>query len=131
VAGWSENGYIAISIDGATFKAHRVVWTMYHNKWPTDEIDHKDGVRNNNCINNLRSATSAQNRCNRGAQKNNTLGLKGVTAYSTRHDGIHYVAKVNVNGVVHTNYGFSTREAAYACYCKMAVKYHKEFAKTT
>lgn len=42
------------------------------------KVDHRDGNRLNNTRSNLRVATDSENRYNRGKQKNNTSGYKGV-----------------------------------------------------
>jgi hypothetical protein len=51
--------------------------------WPI-EVDHRDGDRLNDRWNNLREATRHQNEANRGARRNNKLGLKGVDALQGR-----------------------------------------------
>lgn len=120
--------YMSIRIDGVKYYSHRVIWAMRHGKWPTMEVDHKDGNRRNNCIKNLRLATKSQNMHNRGPTVYNSSGYKGVYAYSIK-GGTRYAAQIMINGVSHTKSGFFTPEDAYACHCEMAIKYHKKFAK--
>tara|TARA_R110002051_G_scaffold289804_2_gene353051 strand:- start:232 stop:780 length:549 start_codon:yes stop_codon:yes gene_type:complete len=48
------------------------------------EIDHIDGNSLNNNINNLRYCTKSCNAANRGPQKNNSSGFKGVTKRDSR-----------------------------------------------
>ena len=55
VAGSVESqGYVIISIKNWPFKAHRLAWFYVHGKWPIDCIDHINGNRADNRIENLR-----------------------------------------------------------------------------
>lgn len=58
--------------------AHRVVFAIHHGKWPEGEIDHINGNRSDNRIENLRDATSTMNRRNAARRSNNTSGFTGV-----------------------------------------------------
>src|SRR6478736_3191496 len=42
-------------------------------------VDHKDGNGLNNCIENVRLCTTAQNQWNRGKSRTSSSGYKGVT----------------------------------------------------
>ncbi|HBY9796140.1 TPA: hypothetical protein MJA66_14730 [Klebsiella pneumoniae] len=72
-------GYIIIKIDGKFYFAHRLAWLVTHGTFPVNMIDHIDGNRENNKINNLREATDEQNMWNSAAGKNNKTGVKGVS----------------------------------------------------
>jgi hypothetical protein len=62
VAGWiSPNGYIEISINKKSFQAHRLAWLYIYGSWPTQEIDHINGVKNDNRICNLRDVSRREN----------------------------------------------------------------------
>ena len=81
--GWTgENGYIYLRTGDYKTPprlAHRLAWLYMTGSWPTKQIDHKDTIRSNNAWDNLREATSNQNKWNTGMRKNNTSGVKGVT----------------------------------------------------
>jgi hypothetical protein len=79
VAGYNGgHGYMMIGIDGRKYKSHRLAWLYMHGRWPANEIDHINGIRSDNRIENLREATNAENRQNQKVPKNSTSGHIGV-----------------------------------------------------
>lgn len=75
-----SHGYIEIKIDGVLYKAHRLAWMYVHGEFPQFDIDHISGIRDDNRLGNLRSATRSENQCNqRQARRNNRVGLLGVS----------------------------------------------------
>lgn len=72
-----DGRYIRIGIGGKSYLAHRLAWLYVHGQWPT-EIDHINWNGLDNRMVNLRSVTRKQNGLNRGLNKNNTSGAKGV-----------------------------------------------------
>jgi hypothetical protein len=60
--------------------AHRVAWALVTGAWPAEDIDHKNGRKDDNRFDNLRLASKRLNQENlRRAQKNNPWGLLGVS----------------------------------------------------
>lgn len=60
------NGYIRVTIKKKQYYAHRIAWTLVHGECDKDVmIDHKNGNRADNRIENLRIATNAQNCANK------------------------------------------------------------------
>lgn len=72
-------GYRRIWLDGKSYPANRLAWLYMTGAWPTHQIDHIDGVRSNDRWDNLREATNGQNKANSRINKNNSVGLKGVS----------------------------------------------------
>jgi len=71
VAGYIDSqGYITIGIKGKFYKAHRIIWRMHHphGKMPRT-LDHIDGDKSNNRLNNLRVVTHSENMRNWLPQK--------------------------------------------------------------
>lgn len=71
----SKDGYLRFKFDSVVYLAHRVAWYMHYGEWPKNVIDHKDKVRTNNRILNLRDVTQRVNcqnsdRFNEGASFN-------------------------------------------------------------
>jgi hypothetical protein len=84
--------YVNVSIKNRLHTEHRLVW-LWHGNDPCDLLDHINGDKHDNRIENLRAATPSQNQHNRQAQKNSSLGVKGVFCEGTR-----YTAQIQVNG---------------------------------
>lgn len=56
-AGVRDNtGYIRIRFDNVLYMAHRLAWQYIHGSPPLNVLDHKNRVRNDNKISNLRQA---------------------------------------------------------------------------
>lgn len=60
----NQNGYINICLSGKYYKGHRLIF-LYHNGYLPEFIDHINGIRDDNRIENLREATRGQNQRNR------------------------------------------------------------------
>jgi len=80
----NKDGYVHISILNKIYKAHRVIWFMFHGEWPK-VIDHENGDKLDNRIENLRNVTQRENSQNNKLQSNNTSGFPGV-GYSKLHN---------------------------------------------
>ncbi len=115
-------GYRLVSIDHKKYYAHRLVWFWVMGEWPV-QIDHINGKRDNNRIENLRNATSRQNKQNASIRSDNSTGYKGVRRESGR-----YLAAIKVNGKNKRIGIFDTPELAHAAYCKSACAHFGEFA---
>jgi hypothetical protein len=73
-----SHGYIRVQIDGERYQGHLVAWLLHHGEWPIDEIDHRNGVRSDNRIDNLREATRRLNSLNQAPRIGNSSVFKGV-----------------------------------------------------
>jgi hypothetical protein len=71
------NGYRIMKVYGKTYSVHQIVFLMNHGFIPK-EIDHINGNRADNRIENLREVTRSQNQMNIGLRKTNTSGVKNV-----------------------------------------------------
>lgn len=121
-------GYIRIKIDGRNYAAHRLAWFYVYGEWPTNQIDHRHGVRADNRIAFLRPATSAQNTYNTKRMSTNKSGLKGAFFHK---DNKRWCAKIRHGGVPkHLGY-FDTAEQAHEAYKTAAVALRGEYARSS
>lgn len=122
----TTRGYLVISVNGVTYRAHRLAWLYMTGEWPRDQIDHKDLNKLNNAWSNLREATPAQNTFNRRALKNSESGIKGVI-YRRRQR--KWMAQICLDGAIQCLGYFSSADEAAAAYAAAARKLHGEFAR--
>ena len=116
------DGYRHIYIDGRTYKAHRLAWLYVHGEWPSGQIDHINGVKDDNRLTNLRDVSNKTNSRNQNrAHKDNKVGALGVT---TRPRG-KYQATITVDGKKLYLGQHETSELASQAYAKAKVKFHE------
>ncbi len=128
VAGRSSGaGYWQICIDRKYFYAQRLAWLYVTSEWPLFEIDHEDLNKTNNRFSNLRRATDLQNQGNRGANKNNASGIKGVRYLPKT--GM-WQARITDGGKDRHLGNYSTSEQAARAYATAAQEKFGQFART-
>lgn len=71
-------GYRHGRIFRKAYLAHRVIWALVHGAWPKAEIDHINGNRADNRIENLREVNGSENHRNMKRLVTNTSGTTGV-----------------------------------------------------
>ena len=72
------DGYRTGRLDGTQHLAHRLVWAWHYGEWPVEQIDHINGDRGDNRIENLRQVSNTENARNASVSRNNTSGVTGV-----------------------------------------------------
>jgi hypothetical protein len=73
------HGYVIVGHGKHLHQAHRLVWEMFNGPVPDGlYIDHINGIRSDNRIENLRVVDKATNAKNRRLQHNNKTGIQGV-----------------------------------------------------
>ncbi len=110
----SNNGYRSICVYGKHYKAHRLAWLYMNGEFPRNQIDHIDGNRDNNRIENLRDVTKVLNMQNqRKPQRSNTSGFLGVSWQKSRS---RWEARIAAFGVQHFLGTYKTAEEANTAY---------------
>lgn len=117
------SGYISVVINKAQYKVHRLIFLMSHGYFPTF-VDHIDGNRSNNRIENLREATRSQNNHNAKIRSDNTSGVKGV---SWHRQNSKWCAYINTGGQRLYIGLFSTIKDAANAVAAARVKNHQFF----
>jgi hypothetical protein len=79
ISGKNACGYVQTVVRRQFFYAHRLAWQLYYGEEPAGEVDHINGNRSDNRIENLRIATGPQNKHNARLRRDNTSGAKGVS----------------------------------------------------
>jgi len=116
--------YARIVVDGKDHKLHRIIF-LYHKGYLPDIIDHINGDRYDNRIENLREANTYQNRQNSRIYSTSKSGVKNV--YWSK--GIDkWCVCFSINGKRKTFGYYVDLEEAKQVATSMRDKYFKDFA---
>ena len=120
----TPQGYIKIKIKKKGHFAHRLIFIWHHGYYP-QIIDHIDGNKENNRIENLRPATKSENCTNQKLRSTNKSGTKGVSWNAKLNKW-----KVAINKDYKSLYFglYDDLELASLVAIEAANLYHKEFS---
>ena len=110
------------------YLVYRIIWLLHHGAWPSKTIDHIDGDRTNDQIENLRDISQKGNNENRTmCLSTSSTGVLGVSYYK---DTERYRANIGVSNKDGVRRQvclglFNTVEEASAAYLEAKEKYHK------
>lgn len=74
----NNTGYLRVCIDRKYYTVHKVIWLYATGQLLGTPIDHIDGNRSNNRLENLRKVTKQENERNKTVRRDNKLGILGV-----------------------------------------------------
>jgi hypothetical protein len=117
-------GYIQMTLNKQFYYGHRLAWFYVHGEWPK-YIDHINGDKGDNRLENLRPATHSQNLANAKLRCDSTSGLKGVCKITEGR----WKAQIQVL-CKRYNLGFyDTKEQAHKAYLAAAAQHFGEYSR--
>ena len=118
----NTGGHLGFLVDKKMYQAHRLAWLYVHGDWPNCQIDHINGVRTDNRIENLRDVSHTVNAQNiHAARSDNKTGLLGVSWKEPRGK---YVAQIQIDGKVRYLGLFTDPQVAHAKYIEAKRIHH-------
>ena len=112
----NEKGYVIIGIDNNRYRAHKLVWLYHYGYMPNKQIDHINGIKNDNRIENMRQVDNRDNHLNMKSHRNGRL-------YGTIKDRGKYISRIRVDDKRIFLGTFYTEQEAHNAYKKAYKKY--------
>jgi len=110
----NRGGYRIIHLHRKNYAEHRVAWLLHYGVWPTMEIDHINGVRDDNRIVNLRDVSRRINAQNKICHRQNRI-LGGTSNRKGK-----FTATIHINSKMYYLGTYSTIEEASKVYIQAA-----------
>ena len=117
------HGYLKACINYEQHFVHRLAFAHYYGRWPENEIDHINGIRTDNRIENLRDVTRTENLQN---QKLSSLRSRpdGLLGVHWNKDQNKWVAHIKVGKKSRHLGVFDGKQAAQAAYRSAKLALH-------
>ena len=122
----SDAGYLIISVNQIPVKLHWIAWWISFGEWPDFIVDHKNTIKTDNRIENLRRATHSQNKMNSPAHKDSVSGIKGI---HWRKDKRLWRATIMKDGQKYYLGAYKDKMDAARAYDEACIRLHGEFAR--
>jgi hypothetical protein len=116
-------GYLRVKIDGKNYRLHRLAWLYFYGELPVGDIDHINGNKKDNRIENLRDVSKSENMQNqkKAHLNNKTTGLLGVCKHKITNK---YVASIRHNKrLIHIG-SYDSPEEAHRAYINKKREIH-------
>lgn len=120
-----RTNYTIVRLDGIDYKAHRLIYKLYHGIEPDLEVDHTNRNKQDNRIENLRLVTRGENERNKGPTSKNTSGYKNISFYKKTNKYRVEITKDRKH--YHIGY-FENIEDAIIARNEALIIYHGDFA---
>jgi hypothetical protein len=115
-----SRGYWQVWIAGQQYMAHRLALFYVYGCWPSHDVDHINGIRDDNRLSNLREVSRGLNMQNqRLARVDSSTGLLGVVPNRAR-----FAAQIRTNGKTVCLGTYDTPEEAHAAYVRAKRVHH-------
>jgi len=123
-------GYRRLVIDGKYRLAHRIAWLYTYGTFPESQIDHINGIRDDNRIDNLRAVNNSENSKNSKLRNDSTAGITGL---SERRNGKSWRVYVQADGKL---IGLGTHSDFFEACCirksaELEYNYHPNHGRAT
>ena len=117
----NKSGYLTVKIYKETYYLHRLAWLIYYGEIPVHGIDHRNGIKSDNRILNLRDIPQWANMQNTRKPRS-SCGLLGASKYRGK-----FKAEIRVSGTKKLLGVFNTPEEAHIVYMAKKIQVHKFF----
>ena len=124
VGSWDMYGYKTIRLAKKSYKLHRLAWFYINGEWPKYDIDHINGIRHDNRIENLRDVPRKMNLENQKklTERPTRTGLMG--AYFDSRKNMFYSRISHHDKSLYLG-SFKTAEEAHNRYLEAKRELHK------
>lgn len=123
-AGSLSHGYRVVRLRGKSYPCHRIGFYLHYGRWPEGFLDHKNGIRHDNRIENLRECEQFENMQNLSARASSVNKTSRFTGVTWNKKDKRFKAQIKVRGKKIFLGNFLDEESAHSAYLKAKERLH-------